>query len=725
MHHKQIWHGHMAIDTLYIPAFTLETVFLDKDTGEPLSGGKVEFFRDSQRATQKPVYQITGVEPNYTFTQLPNPMILSSIGTFEDTLGNPVVPYFLPYDGTSIDLYYVTVKSAGDVAQFTREAVPYVNASGSSTSSSSDSGNQIANPQFVEVLFSGNGPAIYNVSGSQVTPVAPGWDLVTSGTGTVTATRLDNLSTTAPSNPPYALQLVSSGLTGTYQLRQRLANSPRLAANQFVGAYFVGSATGSSAAVTMKYVPSSGTSHTLISTTFPATGVITAVQPTNTSITGTINSNAATTGYVDIILEIQAGVTVALSSIQLIPLASSTELFAFEEETSQRQIDHLFHYYKPQLEYKPIQSYLVGWDFPFNPAQFLGDTIAASPTFNVGANKSAYAWDQTIIFQSANLGVSVARTSGGDLQLSAAADCQLALVQYLGRKEARALLSNPLSVNVLGKASASRNFTVSLWYTANTTLPDLNSPNYNSIVLALDTNGYPSSQNNGVSPWVEIPRGKQPQAKGALTTTQADIGFTGWDISTDAAIDTAEYFAIVVGTSALTTGDTVTFSSISLVPGQIPTRPAPKTLNESLADCEYYYEKTYNSGVVPGAVTLNGVNAAPMNAIPSGGTTLLCTSPFSLQWRTEKRVNQSNIVFYNEAGTANALVAILYYNGSAVSSTLPGISAWSLASVGEKYAAYVPNSSSPTLATTAAVNLPSSGYIRFHNTIDARLGIVV
>lgn len=725
MHHKQIRHGPMAIDTLYIPAFTLETVFLDKDTGEPLSGGEAEFFRDSQRATQKPVYQITGTEPNYTFTQLPNPMILSSIGTFEDSLGNPVVPYFLPYDGTDVDLYYVTVKSAGDVAQFTREAVPYVVPSSSSGSGAFDSGNQIANPQFVEVLFSGNGPAIYNVSGSQVTPIAPGWDLVTSGTGAVTVTRLDNLSTTAPSNPPYALQFVSSGLTGTYQLRQRLENSPRLAANEFVGAYFVGSATGSSAAVTMRYVPSSGTAYALISASFPAGGPFVAAGPTNTAINGTINSTAATTGYVDIILEIQAGVTVALSSIQLIPLATSTELFAFEEETSQRQIDHLFHYYKPQLEYKPIQSYLVGWDFPLNPAQFLGDTIAASPTFNVGANKSAYAWDQTIIFQSANLGVSVARTSGGDLQLSAAADCQLALVQYLGRKEARALLSNPLSVNVLGKASASRNFTVSLWYTANTTLPDLNSPSYNSIVLALDTNGYPSSQNNGVSPWVEIPRGKQPQAKGALTTTQADIGFTGWDISTDAAIDTAEYFAIVVGTSALTTGDTVTFSSISLVPGQIPTRPAPKTLNESLADCEYYYEKTYNSGVVPGAVTLNGVNAAPMNAIPSGGNTLLCTSPFSLQWRTEKRVNQSNIVFYNEAGTANALVAILYYNGSAVSSTTPGISAWSLSSVGDKYASYVPNSSSPTLATNAAVNLPSSGYIRFHNTIDARLGIVV
>jgi len=60
-----------------------------------------------------------------------------------------------------------------------------------------------------------------------------------------------------------------------------------------------------------------------------------------------------------------------------------------------RQIDHLFHYYKPLLAYKPIPSALIGWDFPTNPAQFgvTGSTGA------IGANKSAYAWDQTILFQ--------------------------------------------------------------------------------------------------------------------------------------------------------------------------------------------------------------------------------------------------------------------------------------------------------------------------------------
>ena len=88
----------MAQDPHYIPAFSIEDVLLDKDTGAPLSGGLVYFEQDNQRGVLKPVYQITGSSPNYTYVQLPNPMTLSSIGTFQDALDNPVIPYFFPFD---------------------------------------------------------------------------------------------------------------------------------------------------------------------------------------------------------------------------------------------------------------------------------------------------------------------------------------------------------------------------------------------------------------------------------------------------------------------------------------------------------------------------------------------------------------------------------------------------------------------------------------------------
>src|ERR1017187_6543209 len=116
----------MTVDARYIPIDLASMVFLDKDTGAPLSGGTFTTYRDNQPQTLKPMYQITGTSPNYTFTQLPDPLILSSIGTFVDSMGNPIIPYYLPWEvilgviTTTPDFYKVVVESSGGVNQFTR-----------------------------------------------------------------------------------------------------------------------------------------------------------------------------------------------------------------------------------------------------------------------------------------------------------------------------------------------------------------------------------------------------------------------------------------------------------------------------------------------------------------------------------------------------------------------------------------------------------------------------
>src|SRR5690606_25362918 len=128
--------------------------------------------------------------------------------------------------------------------------------------------------------------------------------------------------------------------------------------------------------------------------------------------------------------------------------------------------DHLFHYYKPQLSYKPIPSYLVGWAFPLNPAQFSdisGHRI--QPATAIGANKSKYVWDQTLIFQSANSGVGVTGGPAGEIVLTAANTTQMAIIQYLPANIAREILNDSISVNVQAKASTAVNATISLWYT--------------------------------------------------------------------------------------------------------------------------------------------------------------------------------------------------------------------------------------------------------------------
>ena len=231
-----------------------------------------------------------------------------------------------------------------------------------------------------------------------------------------------------------------------------------------------------------------------------------------------------------------------------------------------------------ELNFKPIPSYLIGWDFPLNPAQF-GSTIAASAS---GANTSNYFWDQTLIFQTANSGISAARGSDGSLVLTAAATTQMALVQYLEAPMAKEILTSYLSCNVrafTNNATAVAG-TISLWYTTDAQLPNAAAGTNKSLVLTLDANGKPATFNGS---WTEVTRSNLGNALFSLfanNTTYSDFGFANWLAA--AGSTTATYFAIVVGTGSITSGSTLTVQSISCVPGQIATRPAPKSITEVL-----------------------------------------------------------------------------------------------------------------------------------------------
>ena len=100
------------IDSQYIPFTNLPQYFVDKGTGLPLAGGVVTFYQDDNSVNKKDVYQLTGTSNLYSFVPLPNPMILSSVGTFVDSLGNPVIVYGFPFDGSNpagLQLYYITI----------------------------------------------------------------------------------------------------------------------------------------------------------------------------------------------------------------------------------------------------------------------------------------------------------------------------------------------------------------------------------------------------------------------------------------------------------------------------------------------------------------------------------------------------------------------------------------------------------------------------------------
>lgn len=117
----------MSLDPRFIADLSLQQYLVDKDSGFPLIGGKVFFYKDNDRAIPKSVYQLTGDAPNYSFSPLPNPITLSSVGTMQDNNDNDIIPYYLPIvslDDNTTDLYYVVVESATGVRQFTRGAWP-------------------------------------------------------------------------------------------------------------------------------------------------------------------------------------------------------------------------------------------------------------------------------------------------------------------------------------------------------------------------------------------------------------------------------------------------------------------------------------------------------------------------------------------------------------------------------------------------------------------------
>jgi len=313
------------------------------------------------------------------------------------------------------------------------------------------------------------------------------------------------------------------------------------------------------------------------------------------------------------------------------------------------------------LQAKPISSYLVGWDFPVNPAQF-GASIAPKAT---GPNKSYYAWDQTIVFQSATSAITISReTTVGAFTLTAGVSTQMAIIQYLDGAEAQQVLLQAtiggLSVNVLAEITTVQQVTVSLWWTANPVGTGMTTGD--SLVTALDANGHPSV----TAGWAEIKLasnlGNATFTSLGTTSTQ-EIGFSNF--ADNNAYRTGKSFAIVVGFSTAAPGAIVEIDSISLVPGKIPTIPAPKTSDEVLRQCQKYFETSYgpggvNNAIPPvGTVSLVGCECAPMTSYLLSGTLISRSNGFGLSFKTPKRANPSLVFYDGLNGNSNAAQAYI------------------------------------------------------------------
>ncbi len=730
----------IPLDPRFIPAFSIEDVLLDKDTGAPLSGGLVYFEQDNQRGTLKPVYQITGTSPNYSFTQMANPVVLSAIGTFEDSLDNPTIPYFYPYDADgNVELYYIRVTSSTDVPQFTRQAQPYITGGGDSTVTSAFE-NEISNPQFSEVLFDTQTAATYvysfNAVSQEVVPLAPDWDLVVTspGAGTVTVSQITPVgSLNILTNPGTILSITSAGLT-RLRLRQRLYGSPNLWGSGNLAASFVAKTfSGSSTALTLYYSQSDGTvvDQVLVSATLPSSGEYEA-YPGSAAIPASDSTQDFPDAYVDIEFDIPLSIQVAITSVMIAMTGEAiVDNIIYDQETQNRQIDHLFHYYKPQLEFKPIPSLLTAWDFPMNPAQ-IGETAGVLSSTVTMTTTAAYVWDQTIT-KTVVGNIAVVRSSvfGGFQATTANNGEAFYMAQYLDGNQAKEILGNRLAVNIQAFRSQTGG--------AVTCKVDLfcapSTASFPVLPFGLGNIGAAGDFTLTAANWVEIPRGNEGVASGTLSTVTTadytsvndavDLKFNGWELDTSADIADVNKFAIVVTFSCPTTGTVVTAQSIGLMKGDIATRPAPQTPNAVLVDCQYYYEKTYAPSITPGTTSAGGCLYAEQLGAHSGGNNLVYPRGFGWPFKAPKRTTAPVIQFYSPvSGTAAAVRIYLRNAGAAVTDADLTSGRWTQAFLSATGVSYLANSVGGEVTTVGADTVPE-GYVQFHYTIDGRLGVVL
>ncbi len=612
-----------GLDDRFVTSVDLSEFFIDKSTAQPLAFGQIFFYQDTSRTTPKSVFQLTynSGTGQYSYTALPNPLTLSATGTFDDGNGVNIPIYYYPLDEFGDqELYYVAAYDSNNLLQFTRDAWPFPNISSGASSIINDAiglTNMLTNPQFAVVNFTaGSTLTIPYTMGSTNVNIAPGWDLIitATGSGTLTVAQTPVAGNAAyPFNPPFVLT-ITPGLNifdGGLRLIQTFNHNPDWAAPQDTGeaGFLSGSIMlGPGTSVLMSYIPSAGNPNQIIIDDENTTGLRAQFNAT-IQLDAAGNPSDGLTGTDTIEISLDNVSPSEIGNVQIIPLSTDVALTGYDQTPVNRQVDQMFNYYKPLLDYKPISSYLVGWDFPLNPAQFLGASVAAQA---VGANKSYYAWDQTILFQTANSGITVSRDTTGALKtLSAnALGTQLALVQYIPAPQAIEMLSRKKCVNISANASAETNATVSLWYTK-TTLPSTIGSNL-SLVLTLDADGYPATRNGT---WTQVPRSgfgystvttaARNAAKITIATAPSGAAnfnqypLAGWDMQGDTDINNATFFAIVVGTAALVQNDYILWQSISCQDGDIPAVPAAKTISETLSDCQRYYEMSFPIGTVP------------------------------------------------------------------------------------------------------------------------------
>jgi hypothetical protein len=579
--------------------------------------------------------------------------------------------------------------------------------------------NQITNPQFALINF--QSPLVLTAITTQVINIAPGWFLNLSGTGNVTLTQvLLNNSVPDSSNASYALRLQLSGWNNVY-LSQRFKNNGVLWANTFVSSSIMALSGNPPENISATLVDSQGHSVSVLDTTS-----ITAAfnpYPQVSAIPPSLDSDFPPTAYTEYQLLLPNNGDITITSIQLIDGGIEIE-YPYEQTTIERQIDHTFNYYNGPLQFKPIPSLLTGWDFAVNPAQFGSPAITTTP---------AYIWDQTICASAVNT-INVARitTSGAFSATTTVNNDAFYMLQYLTGADAFLTTLSNLAVNVSAYLLTHPGVTarVYLYYSnGGGTIPTLP-----TTIGTLAASGVFTLT---ASNWAIIPQnlGFSNTFTMLNTGTFTDLKSIGWNGTDFAGSSATANFAIVVTFAIPTAGTQVVVNSISCVPGDIASRPAPFSFDETLRRCQAYYEKSYAPGTAVGtANTENSLTFYQFATETNSTTNYMYQESFGFNWKQTKRITPTLSIFSTINANTNKVTAN-YVGYSSTGPTTYGSSGdvalgsyWTQNSIGSQGVNFTPtavNLNAPCFSIATANGITAaSAWLSFHYVADARLGVV-
>lgn len=610
---------------------------------------------------------------------------------------------------------------------------------GSSTVQSGFGENQVTTSQFSEVDFVS--PLAITASGTY--DIAPGWSLILTGAGTATITQVPIAGDqNFVNNPTYALGLNLNGWS-TANLVQRFNHNGDIWAstllsgipNQdgYISMSITAQAVGSAySPISFIYKNSVGTEQNIGNAGSINTGSYQVYNQTQL-LDISDNSDTSEVAFVDIIIQLLGTGNILISNIQIVGQEVDTGTTAptspvYQQETNERQIDRLFHYYRDSIIFQPKDTILTAWNFPLNPFQFVTSTVAT----NVA--QTNYICDQTILHQEAASQIATGMATNADrfglkvTPVDAATDTKFALIQYMDDSTTNPYWSYKLSALVKLRFSSSHStavkFKMMLMYR-------LDAPA--AISASEPISGWAGDNLSLAAGWTAIKPINDPAYSVSNSSAGADLSyaFNGFQLpnaSSDTMFLAAVFYTVDDMNSSAGTKDFFVIDKISLVNNDFAIDTQPQTFDDVLRQCQFYYEKSYDTNVYfQNGGTAGGTLSYLMQFSSNTAQTRAFATPFQFSFSTVKRAAPT-VSIYAKNGASDDLIANVtayYYRDGLVNTTATKTLAayWNSSVVSTKSAFY------DTTSATELIAVTSGGYadnqkaiIRFQYTANALLG---